>query len=147
MKGIPMIKRFKAATVFIDHYSRLGFIYLQQDLTSNETIKAKQAFEAFAHTHGVRIQHYHADNGRFADNAFRNSIEGNQQTISFCGVNAHWQNGIAEHRIHDLQEAATTMLLYAQRRWPDAMDRALWPYAMRHANNISNNTRMKGHTY
>jgi len=144
LKGIPTVKRFKAATVFVDHYSRLGYIYLQQNLTSDETIKAKQAFEAFAHTHGVRIQHYHSDNGRFADNAFRTSIEENQQTISFCGVNAHWQNGIAERRIRDLQEAATTMLLYAQRRWPDAIDRALWPYAMRHANNISNNTPMKG---
>jgi hypothetical protein len=147
LKGTPTIKSFKAATVFVDHYSRLGYIYLQQDLTSNETMKAKQAFEAFAHTHGVRVQHYHADNGRFADNAFRNSIQENQQTISFCGVNAHWQNGIAERRIRDLQEAATTMLLYAQRRWPDAMDRALWPYAMRHANNISNNTPMKGQQY
>jgi hypothetical protein len=39
------------------------------------------------------------------------------------------------------------MLLYTQRRWPDAMDRALWPYAMRHANNISNNTPMKGRQY
>ena len=147
LKGMPTIKRFKAATVFVDHYSRLGYIHLQQDLTSNETMKAKQAFEAFAHTHGVRVQHYHADNGRFADNAFRTSIQENQQTISFCGVNAHWQNGIAERRIRDLQEAATTMLLYAQRRWPDAMDRALWPYAMRHANNISNNTPMKGQQY
>jgi hypothetical protein len=144
LKGMPTIKRFKAATVFDDHYSRLGYIYLQQDLTSNETIKAKQAFEAFAHTYGVRIQHCRTDNGRFSDNAFRTSVEENQQTISFCGVNAHWLNGIAERQIRDLQEAATTMLLYAQRRWPDAMDRALWPYAMRHANNKSNNIPMKG---
>jgi hypothetical protein len=53
LKGIPTVKRFKAATIFVDHYSRLGYIYLQQNLTSDETIKAKQAFEAFAHTHGV----------------------------------------------------------------------------------------------
>ena len=122
LKGIPTIKRYKAATVFVDNYSRLGYVYLQLDTTSSETLKAKQAFEAFAHSYGVRIQHYHADNGRFADNAFRASLEQQHQTISFCGVNAHWQNGIAERRIRDLQEAATTMLLYAQRRWPDAID-------------------------
>ncbi len=102
-------------------------------------MKARTAFEAFANTHGVRIQHYHADNGHFADNAFRNSITECQQTTSFFGVNAHWQNGIAEKRIRDLQDMATTMLLYTQRRWPDAIDKALWPYAIRHANNICNN--------
>jgi hypothetical protein len=39
---------------------------------------------------------------------------------------------------------ATTMLLYAQRRWPDAIDKALWPNAIRHANNICNNVPLRG---
>jgi hypothetical protein len=52
----------------------------------------------------VRIQHYHADNDRFADNGFMNAIKKQHQTISFCGVNSHFQNGIAEKRIRDLQE-------------------------------------------
>jgi hypothetical protein len=44
-------------------------------------------------------------------------IESKGQTISFCGVGAHHQNGIAEKRIGDLQRRATTILLHAQRRW------------------------------
>jgi hypothetical protein len=100
--GIPTIKRYNAATIFVDNFSKLGYIHLQTKLTSDETVKAKTAFEAFAHSHGVRIKHYHADNGRFADKAFRESVVNCQQTISFCGVNAHWQNGIAEKRIRDL---------------------------------------------
>jgi hypothetical protein len=66
-------------------------------------MEAKEAFEAFARNMGVRIQHYHDDNGRFADNGFVNAVNKQQQTISFCGVNAHFQNGIAEKRIRDLQ--------------------------------------------
>jgi hypothetical protein len=50
------------------------------------------------------------------------SIEDKGQTISFCGVGAHHQNGIAEKRIGDLQRRATTLLLHAQRRWPDAIN-------------------------
>ena len=37
---------------------------------SEETVMAKHAFERSTEQHGVKILHYHADNGRFADNAF-----------------------------------------------------------------------------
>jgi transposase InsO family protein len=119
--GIPTNKRYQYATIFVDHYSRLGYIYLQQQLTSEETVQAKKAFETYAATYGVNILHYHADNGRFADKAFRQAISEKGQTISFCGVNAHWQNGVAERRIRELQENANTMLLHARRRWPGRM--------------------------
>lgn len=36
-------------------------------------MKAKLALEKYASTLGVRIKHYHADNGRFADNEFQKS--------------------------------------------------------------------------
>jgi hypothetical protein len=57
------------------------------------------------------------------------SIEDKGRTISFCGVGAHHQNGITEKRIGDLQRRATTLLLHAQRRWPDAINTHLWTYA------------------
>jgi hypothetical protein len=45
------------------------------------------------------------------------SIEEKGQIISFCGVGAHHQNGVAGKRIGDLQRKATTVLLHdAQRR-------------------------------
>jgi hypothetical protein len=53
-------------------------------------------------------------------------------------VGSHHQNGIAENRIGDLQRKATTLLLQAQRRWPDAINTHLWPYAMRCANETRN---------
>jgi histone deacetylase 1/2 len=128
--------RYKVATIFVDHYSRLSFIYLQYSTSGAETIKAKQAFEDFAKSHGVTIRHYHADNGRFIDNLFKNSCEEKGQTQSFCGVNAHWQNGLAERHIRTHQEMARTMLLHAKQRWPAAIETYLWPYALRMASDV-----------
>ena len=61
------------------------------------------------------IQHYHADNGRFADNKFREAVAQKGQSLTFCGVNAHFQNGVAERRIRELQDHARTMLIHANR--------------------------------
>jgi transposase InsO family protein len=97
-----------ASTVFVDHASDFSYVYHQTSMTSEETLKSKLAFEKFALSHGVHIKHFHADNGRFKDNQFTKSIEDKGQTISFCGVGAHHQNGIAEKRIGDLQRRAST---------------------------------------
>jgi transposase InsO family protein len=93
-----------ASTVYVDHASDLSYVYHQISMTSEETLKSKLAFEKFAASHGVSIKHYHADNGRFKDKLFSKSIEEKGQTISFCGVGAHHQNGIAEKRIGNLQK-------------------------------------------
>jgi hypothetical protein len=82
LKGALTKKQYQAAMILVDHGSRLSYIHLQQGLTSAETVKAKRAFEAYARSHGVSIKHYHADNGRFADNAFINSVARSGQTIS-----------------------------------------------------------------
>jgi hypothetical protein len=85
---------------------------------------------------GVMIQHYHADNGRFANSGFANAVKKQQQNISFCGVNAHFQNGIAEKRIRDLQEQSLTMLLHAKSRWPKVVSIHFWPYALKSSNHL-----------
>ena len=54
--------------------------------------------------------------------------------------NAHFQNGIAEKRIYDLQERARTMLIHSQNKWPTAIETELWPYAIRLMCDIDNNT-------
>jgi hypothetical protein len=50
-------RRYTCATVFVDHLSRLGYVNMQQQLTSDETVEAKHAFEAFARSQGVTIKH------------------------------------------------------------------------------------------
>ena len=103
-------------------------------------IKAKVAFEEFAESCGIRVSHYHADNGRLADNAFINDAKKQGQSISYCGVNAHHQNGKAEKRIRDLQIQARVMIIHAMHQWKDAAAPQLWPYVVRLANEIINMT-------
>jgi hypothetical protein len=57
LKGILTKKRYTCATVCLDHFSRLGYMYIQQQLTSDDTAEAKRAFEAFTRSHGVKIKH------------------------------------------------------------------------------------------
>jgi hypothetical protein len=58
LKGRLTKKRYRCATIFIHHLSRLRYVHPQVDDTSVETIAAKHAFESFAAEHGIRILHY-----------------------------------------------------------------------------------------
>jgi hypothetical protein len=122
MKGIPTTKRYRVATVFVDHFSNLGFVHLQTSTSCEETLQAKREFELYANSYGVQIQQYHADNGRFADSLWREDILKQGQRLTFSGVGAHHQNGKAEKKIRDTQELARTSLIHASRRWPDAVN-------------------------
>ena len=102
-------------------------------LSSEETVAAKRAFEQHASELGVTILHYRADNSRFCDNAFQAAYEQGGQHLTFCGVNAHFQNRRAEKAIRDLSESARKQLLHAQARWPSAIHLSQWPYALRTA--------------
>ena len=139
-KGKLTKARYRVATVFVDHASRFGYVHLQQSTTAEETLQAKRSFEGMAQQVGVKITHYHTDNGRFADKVFMNAVQESGQTISYSGVDAHHQNGIAERRIREIQDQARAMLLHAKHRWPTAIDVALWPYALLQANEIQNAT-------
>ena len=75
LKEIPTSAWYNAATISVNHLSRLSYVHLKKVLTSKEMVKTKQAFEAFAATHGVTIKHYHANNVRFQDNFFYQAIQ------------------------------------------------------------------------
>ena len=121
LKGSLTNQRYRVMTIFVDHFSDLGYVHAQKSTSAHETLEAKHAFERFARSHGVQVKHYHADNGRFAEKLFTNDVAEKGQTILFCGVNAHHQNGVAEKRIRDLSDTARTMLIHANRFWPDAI--------------------------
>ena len=46
-------RRFKAATVFVDHFSRLSYVHIHTSTGGDEAVQAKEAFEAFAAQRGV----------------------------------------------------------------------------------------------
>ena len=137
-RGPPRKDKYEGAVIFVDHFSDFTYVHLVKDLKIGETLEAKQAFERLSRSHGVVIKHYHCDNGRFADKKFVEECERSGQTISFCGVNAHHQNGRAEKKIRDLTDAARTALLHARHRWPQAIPLNLWPCALKHVTNTKN---------
>ena len=63
LKGRMTNKRYKVATIFVDHFSRFNYIYLQTSTSAKETVEAKQSFEAFCRSINVNVKHYHANNG------------------------------------------------------------------------------------
>ena len=68
-------------------------------MSAGTTVEAKLALERVCQSHGVQVLHYHADNGLFDKQVFKGSVEKANQTLSFCDVNAHHQNGKAENYI------------------------------------------------
>jgi hypothetical protein len=133
LKGIPTRKQYRVATVFVDHIGDYTYTFMQADDTSEQTLLAKREFECNALGMGVRIKKYHADNGRFVDNAWVDHLKLLNQNMTLCGVNAHHQNGIVEKSIRDLQELSRSSLLHSQRMWYDASSTFLWPYAVRYS--------------
>ena len=63
LKGIPTTKRYNTATAYVDHATQFTYVHLQTSTNAEETIKANLAFETLAASVGIKIYHYHADNG------------------------------------------------------------------------------------
>ena len=140
MTGKLTTQRYKYATIYVDQASHLSYVFLQKTATAEETLKGKQAWELYAREHGVIVKAYHADNGIFRANAWQDACRNSNQTLTFAGVNSHWSNGHAEKRIRDIQDLARTQLVHANSRWPNAVNANLWPYAVRMANEVINNS-------
>jgi len=119
--------------VFVDLYSDFLYVNFQYSTNAQDTLKANHSFERFAKSHGVQVHNYLADNGQFAEHAWKTDENALSQSICFAGVNAHFQNGRAEKKIRDLQDMAQMQLIHAYRQWLDVICSYLWPYAMRSA--------------
>ena len=122
LKGRLTKDRYRCATIFLDHYSSLSYVHFQSSISGEDALDAKKAFEAYARSKGVRIQHYHADNGRFTDRKWIDHVQQEGQIISYCAAYAHFQNDKSEKRIRYLQEQAHKVLLRAIIRWVQALN-------------------------
>ena len=94
MSGFITNQRLWGATTFVDHVSDYVYVQLMRDLSLTETLLSKSAMEKLMAQAGRTVKHYHAGNGRFADNGFIDTVNGKDQKITFCDVGAHHQNGI-----------------------------------------------------
>ena len=84
MSGFLTSKILWGATTFVYHVSDYVYVHLMRDLTLDETLLAKEAMEKVMSQAGRYVKHYHADNGRFADNGFIDAINTKDQKITFC---------------------------------------------------------------
>ncbi len=98
--------QINGATIIVDHHSNHVYAFLMQDLTLDETILAKHAYEQFLLSLGVTSKAYHAHSWHFTDNGFQDDCISCNQTITFCGVGSHHQNGIPERKIKELTPGA-----------------------------------------
>jgi hypothetical protein len=131
--GFSTKKRYTCATIFVDNATGFTFVHFQKSTNADETVDAKSHFERTCREMGVSIRHYHADNGIFTAKLWRNHCIVNNQGLTFAGVGAHHQNGVAENKIRQLQDQAQTMLIHANQRWNGKVTASLWPYAVRMA--------------
>jgi hypothetical protein len=131
MAGFPTSDRIWGKTNFCDHVSNFVYVHLMQNFTLEETLLAKKAYEKVLAQAGRSAKHYHADNGRFFDKGFHQDITDKGQSITFCGVGAHHQNGIIENRNKQLTLGAGTLLLHGMRHWPQMIDTMFWPFVIK----------------
>jgi hypothetical protein len=147
MAGFLMCKQYKYACIFVDHFLDFRYVYMMKDQTANKALDAKLAFEAYSEAHGIEVKWYHADNGVFATQQWKEDCYQQRQLLTFAGVNAHHQNGKAKRRICTLQDLARCMLIHANHQWSLAISINLWPYALWEANDMLNHTNCVAHCY
>ena len=102
--GKPSKKECTVISFFIDSMSNKIYVEFQEGSTAKETISSKIRVERDAGTHYVKFKSFRADNGIYKSKAFHTHIEELGQTINFCAVGAHHQNGVAERSIRTIIE-------------------------------------------
>ncbi len=134
--------------MFIDHVSNYIYVHLMKDFTTIDTLLAKLAFKKLCAKANCSVKHYQADNGQFSDNEFLAACKNLNQTIDFCGVGAHHQNGIVKNRNKQLTQTARVLLLHSMRMWPQMVDQMFWLFAIKAAAERTDSLHIdsEGHT-
>lgn len=124
---------YNGGTIFVDHCSGKVFHHPQRTITASDTIRGKLLFEREAADVGVSIKSYHSDNGVFNSEEFKSHCSEQNQKLTFSGVGAHHQNGVAERSIQTISNMARANMIHANIMWPDKAFTDLWPQAMSYA--------------
>jgi hypothetical protein len=135
-------------TTSVDHISNYIYVHLIKDFTIPETLLAKLAFKKLCARADCSVKHYQADNGQLSDKEFLATCNNLNQTIEFCGVGAHHQNGIIENQNKQLTQTAIVLLLHCIRMGPQMVDQMFWPFAIKAAAERINSLHIDtdGHT-
>ncbi len=124
---------YLCGTIFVDHSSGKVFNFPQLSNSAVDTIRSKRTLKRLACDEGITIKHIHTDNGVFASAAFRADCDSKSQKLSFSGVGAHHQNGVAERNIKTVSQWARASMLHAAFHWHEHANIKLWPQAVDYA--------------
>jgi hypothetical protein len=138
--GTPTLKKYRYCSFWVDHYSQFMYVTMHESKRAEELVKSKLEFKDFASRYDIKIKSIRADNGVYTAKLFQESCQKKQQSLTFCAVGAHWQNGIAERFIGSITQRARTILLHAMARWPTVITEDMWTFAIRHAVNFHNSS-------
>jgi hypothetical protein len=145
-KGSSSKLCYNYVSLWVDHMSTYVYVTLHASKAATELVRSKLEFKTFAARYNVKIKNIRADNGVYSANLFREACLRGQQNLSFCGVEAHWQNGIAERFIGTITQRARTILLHAMAKWPDVIKEDMWTFALHHAVHFHNSSIRKDKT-
>jgi hypothetical protein len=138
--GKPTTLRCSCRSVFFDNVSRYVYLQLHHSTGGAEAKSAKHNFERTAKKVESKSRHIVQTMVFFAKEEITSSAAAQNQILTFSGLGAHNQNGIAERYIRTLTEKARTMLLHAMFRWPDQIITSFWTFTIQYAVQIHNST-------
>eukprot|EP00956_Cyclotella_meneghiniana_P008409 scaffold11297_cov41-Cyclotella_meneghiniana.AAC.1 len=124
---------YNCGTIYVDHATGFVFVRHQTSTSAQETIRSKMLLEREARDVGVSIKKYHSDNGVFSSKEFRSHCDELNQKLSFSGVGAKFQNGVAERGIQTVSNMAKANMFHAMLHWPGQKFINMWPLAMQYA--------------
>ena len=124
---------YVGGTIYVDHASGFVFHRAQRNLTAAETIRGKLLLEQEACNVGVSIRKYHSDNGVFSSKEFKEHCKSLKQKLTFSGVGAKFQNGVAERSILTVCNMARSNIIHATLHYPQHKFIGLWAFAMSYA--------------
>lgn len=124
---------YTCGTLFVDHASGKIFNFPQFSTNAADTIDSKRMLERFARKEGILVKAYHSDNEVFASEAFKSDCVFHGQKLTFSGVGAHHQNGVAEQNIKTISQWARANMLHAAYHWHEHANVKLWPQAVDYA--------------
>jgi transposase InsO family protein len=124
---------YTCGTIYVDHATGFMQARCQKSISAEDTIRGKLLFEQEAADSGVRIKKYHSDNGIFSSAQFKAHCKLMKQKLTFSGVGAKFQNGVAENAIKTVCNMARANMLHATMQWPGFSFLDLWPFAIAYA--------------
>jgi hypothetical protein len=124
---------YSCDTLFVNHASGKLFNFCQYSINVVETISSKCCIESLTQQEEISIKKYHADNGLFALNTFKEDCALLDQRCLFSDVGAHHQNGIAEQNIKTVAQWARPNMLHFSHHWPVKTNVHFWPQVIDYA--------------